>query len=122
GIVSLGDGSGTCRACHGSDNAAPPRGLGGETGSASPAVGAHQAHVRGGFMRGPIPCGDCHPPLGGATFRERVNAPGHLDSDLPAEVFPGGAAFAGLAAADGATPVYDFESASCGGVYCHGGG
>ena len=45
GAADLGDGSGTCQACHG-----------GVTG-----MGAHQVHLSATHrLRGPIPCSDCH--------------------------------------------------------------
>ena len=47
-------------------------------------------------------------------------AAGHLDSDVPAEVFPAGAGV--LARRDGADPVWDRSTATCRNVYCHGGG
>ncbi len=121
GRLSLGDSSQTCSACHGSAaNPAPPAGLNGETASTSLAVGAHQAHVQAQTWRGPIPCGDCHNDPQGATFYERVIAGGHLDTTLPAEVFP--APFQGLAAADSASPSFDRDLATCSNVYCHGAG
>jgi predicted CxxxxCH...CXXCH cytochrome family protein len=49
-------------------------------------------------------------------------AAGHIDSELPAEVFPAVAGVGTLARADGAAPVYDAANATCGSVYCHGAG
>jgi predicted CxxxxCH...CXXCH cytochrome family protein len=67
-------------------------------------------------LRGPIPCTDCH------RVPEALESDGHIDDPTPAEVFPGGASFGGLAAAGGAVPDYDFEAGTCADVYCHGGG
>jgi predicted CxxxxCH...CXXCH cytochrome family protein len=121
GSVTLGDGSQTCAACHGGmTNAAPPRGLQGETSPAALAVGLHQIHLRAGPYRGAMDCADCHDMPDGESFYEAVTSSGHIDTGLPAEVFPEGAAT--LAATGGAHPNFDRGVASCGNVYCHGGG
>ena len=119
GRLSLGDGSETCSACHGSSaNSAPPAGVNGETATSEPQVGAHQAHVVAGQFRGPLACADCHPAPAGETFIDAVIAEGHVDTLLPAEVFPPSAG--GIAFADGATPSY--ARPTCANTYCHGGG
>jgi len=117
GVVDLGDGSGTCSACHGdASSPAPPRDLSGNTAPTALGVGAHRAHVQALHrLRGPIPCGDCH-----LSTPQNVTDPGHIDTGLPARVFPQG--FSGLAGADGAQPVWDRSAATCSGSYCHGGG
>jgi predicted CxxxxCH...CXXCH cytochrome family protein len=80
-------------------------------------VGAHTSHLAATHrLRGPIPCTDCH------LVPADVASAGHLDTDLPAEVFPADPAFMSLALADGALPVWDPATTSCSGVYCHGGG
>ncbi|MBI5510740.1 MAG: CxxxxCH/CxxCH domain-containing protein [Deltaproteobacteria bacterium] len=126
GSLSLDDTAATCSACHGgAANAAPPRGVAGETEISSPAVGAHQAHVAASRFSSPIDCGACHLRPQGGTFLEAVAAPGHIDGALPAEVFPAAVGFTGLAAADHAAPVYDRTVPSdptCTGIYCHAGG
>jgi predicted CxxxxCH...CXXCH cytochrome family protein len=120
GALAIGDGSGTCSACHGgAANAAPPQALDGETATSAAPVGLHQVHVVAGNLRGPLACDDCHPTFTGATFAERYASPGHVDSLPPAEVFEAGS---GIADSEGATPAYDRDSATCGGVYCHGNG
>ncbi|MEK7703818.1 MAG: CxxxxCH/CxxCH domain-containing protein [Myxococcota bacterium] len=106
GVVSLGDGSETCNACH--DVTAM-------------ATGEHLAHVQAHVFSGPIACDACHLPPGGASFRAAVISPGHLDTALPAEVFPGGAEFPGLAAAAGFIPTFDAETGACT-SYCHSAG
>jgi predicted CxxxxCH...CXXCH cytochrome family protein len=95
GLVSVGDESGTCAACH------PNPG------------GAHASHTlaRRGLARA-LSCQECH------VVPATVGAPGHLDA-APAEVYPA-AWTPGLAARDGATPAFD--GARCANVYCHGGG
>jgi predicted CxxxxCH...CXXCH cytochrome family protein len=123
GRLSLDDMARTCSGCHGSAaNAAPPQSLSGGTSTSDPAIGAHQSHVTAKLFSGPIDCGACHVKPQGATFEQAVGAPGHIDSDLRAEVFPGGTAFAGLGAGSGAAPTFDFGTGTCNGVYCHGGG
>jgi predicted CxxxxCH...CXXCH cytochrome family protein len=116
GIVEIGDGSGPCTGCHGSGtSAAPPRGLHGELYTTALAVGAHRAHLEAPHgLRGPMACGECH------IVPTLVEAPGHIDSDLPAEVFPVGAGT--VARADGASPAWNRTTATCTGSYCHGGG
>lgn len=118
GKADLGDGSGMCWACHGEkDNPAPPGDL--QRGGAVSAVGvgAHQSHLKGSHrLRGPIPCGDCH------VVPQKLDSPGHIDDDLPAEVFPQVAGFTSLAQADEAQPRWDHGTARCADVYCHGGG
>jgi predicted CxxxxCH...CXXCH cytochrome family protein len=108
-----------CSDCHGGGaaGAAPPKDLAGETSPELVTIGAHAAHVTGEHrLRGPIPCGDCH------LEPADVSSPGHIDSAGPAEVFPGGSAFSGLASAAGSSPTWDRATATCGDAYCHGGG
>jgi predicted CxxxxCH...CXXCH cytochrome family protein len=102
GKLMLGDGSGTCSACHGTPgNPAPP-------------TGAHAAHLTATHkLRGPIACAECH------SVPDQVGSPGHLDSPPPAEVFPGPG---GLASSDGAKASWDHAAGRCADVYCHGGG
>lgn len=116
GRIDLGDGSGTCGACHGGvANAAPPRDLLGNTDKRLVSIGAHQAHVQGAHkLRGPIPCGDCH------VTPDKLDSPGHLDQVVG--VFPAGGIPGSVARADGAQPSWDHATARCTDVYCHGNG
>lgn len=115
GTVDLGDGTGACNTCHGgADGPAPPPDLSGSTSPASLGVGSHSSHVRRGRLRGPVACDACH------VMPTEVRSPGHLDSDLPAEVFPPG--LGSLASADGAAPIWARATMRCTGVYCHGNG
>lgn len=117
GVVQLGNASGKCSACHDDGKGDGPfRALGGVISPAALGAGAHEAHVRGSRLRGPIPCGDCH------VTPATNDAAGHIDTDLPAEVFPAVAGFASLASADGARPSWDRAARTCADVYCHGGG
>lgn len=112
GAIAIGKGTGDCTDCHG-----PPPDLAGNTATSAITVGVHRSHVQATHrLRGPIPCSDCH------HMPATIASSGHIDSAGPAEVFPGGGAFTGLAAQSGATPVWDRQSATCSDVYCHGGG
>jgi predicted CxxxxCH...CXXCH cytochrome family protein len=115
GTVDFGGAAAACNTCHGSAaNPAPPIDLQGRTDPSLPTVGAHQAHLNANRLSSPIACGECH------LVPSKVNDPGHLDSALPAEVFPLGSG--PLARARGATPTYSHQNATCSSVYCHGGG
>ena len=123
GKLTLGDGSKTCQACHGSaENPAPPTGLGGETDASDPGVGAHQTHLHSSTLAGKYDCAACHNMPTGDNFIAAVNAADHIDHLPPALVFPGGSLFTGIAARDNATPTYNAETRTCSGVYCHGSG
>ncbi|HET8538899.1 MAG TPA: CxxxxCH/CxxCH domain-containing protein [Anaeromyxobacter sp.] len=94
----------TCTACHGSAaNAAPPAGTRGETSESTRAVGAHQRHLAGGPLRGPMACTECH------AVPTTID---HVDGSVQL-------AFGALAATDGAAPTFDPATLSCSN-YCHG--
>jgi predicted CxxxxCH...CXXCH cytochrome family protein len=96
--------TGGCSTCHGSStNAAPPRDLLGNT--ASPKVGAHQAHLRTSNWRHQIACSACHiVPL-------TSEAPGHRDGDgISEQVF------------DTLNPAASYSGGTCSSLYCHGNG
>ena len=113
GKVEVGDGTGSCIACHGSAaNPAPPRDTNGNTGTTLVSVGAHQAHLTGEHnLSGPVACSACH------LVPAAVGSPGHLDHAPPATL-----TFSGIAVADGAMPSWSHDTASCSATYCHGGG
>lgn len=111
GQVQLGRFDDGCTACHGSGNAAPPVDLRGRSSTDAVTVGAHQSHVVNPALSDPVPCAACHAPI------DDLDDPGHIDTAWPAEV-----RFSGLATAGGATPEWDRDTATCGDVYCHGGG
>jgi predicted CxxxxCH...CXXCH cytochrome family protein len=111
GMLQVGGG---CTGCHGdATSPAPPRDLAGNLFTTAIGVGAHRAHL-GSRLSSPIACAECH------VVPAAIGDPGHIDSPLPAEVFPTGAGT--LARRDGATPVWDRQTASCATTYCHGGG
>jgi predicted CxxxxCH...CXXCH cytochrome family protein len=97
----------TCATCH---PAAAPHidgqlQIGTEAGcggchSASPASGAHQAHLAASTFRGPVACADCHAVPGA------IGDPGHIDSGAPVEVL--------------AALAWDREAETCENGWCHG--
>ncbi len=92
GRVDLGNGNGTCGACHG-------------TGSDPwPTTAAHPHHESPSITE-PIACASCH------SVPATVLAPGHLDQPLSI-------AFSGLAVARGAQATWN--GTSCTNVACHG--
>ena len=95
----------SCNGCHGSAaNAAPPTGTRGETIESQRAVGAHQKHLAGGALRGPMDCTECHV------------VPASMDhSDGAVQL-----AFGTLSRTDGASPAWDAQTLTCASTYCHG--
>lgn len=100
-----------CTACHGRPDGdalgAPPADTLGNTDTGAAGVGAHRAHLEGRGLARVVPCHECH------QVPEAVDATGHLDSELPAEL-----RFSGVATAFGAQPVY--TGGRCVDSYCHG--
>jgi predicted CxxxxCH...CXXCH cytochrome family protein len=95
-----------CNTCHGSDlNSAPPEDAEGNTATTFRGVGAHQSHVTYSPMR--FDCAECH------AKPDSLYEPGHVDSDLPAEL-----QFGVLSRTEGADPQWD--GSRCADVYCHG--
>ena len=96
-----------CFDCHGAaeqNNAAPPPAF-----WRADLVDAHQSHLRESTWHQATLCESCH------IVPDITSAAGHIDTELPAEITWGG-----IAAADDADPVYDAQTATCQGVYCHG--
>ena len=97
----------TCHSCHGTpESPAPPRDVAGETDPSKPGVGAHQKHLAGGSKSRPVECKECH------VVPATVEAPGHFDTALPAEL-----TFSGIATAGAAKPAWD--GVKCTNTYCH---
>jgi predicted CxxxxCH...CXXCH cytochrome family protein len=97
GVIEVGRTTG-CDGCHGgATSPAPPTDLAGNTATTALGVGAHQAHLRSTFLRGPVPCETCH------AVPQAVTSPGHL--------------VAGPAAV---TLAWDRDAQTCG-TWCHGG-
>lgn len=106
------EGPEACNTCHGGpQNAAPPRGLDGESLTSAPAVGAHQAHLGDGSTLMPgYDCSNCH------LVPVSYNAPGHiLDGTPAAEV-----RFSALATQSGLLTA-TYSAGTCSNSYCHGG-
>jgi predicted CxxxxCH...CXXCH cytochrome family protein len=92
GRVELGNGNGTCGACHG-------------TGSSPwPTTAAHPSHENPTITL-PIACTSCH------VVPSTLYSPGHLDGVVSVQ-------FAGLATARNAMPTWN--GSACNGVACHG--
>jgi predicted CxxxxCH...CXXCH cytochrome family protein len=92
--------------CHGSEGvAAPPRDTSGRSDLASIGVGAHRQHLGSSTWHKRIECATCH------VVPQEIGAPGHLDSELPAEV-----RLAGIG--DGG--VWNRDAQTCSSTYCHG--
>ena len=100
GTVQIGR-TGGCDGCHGSaQNPAPPTDLSGNTFTTAIGVGAHQKHLSGGGLRGPVPCTTCH------QVPSQITDPGHLHPG-PANV--------------DASLGWDRTSQTCGTAWCHRG-
>jgi predicted CxxxxCH...CXXCH cytochrome family protein len=98
GHVDLGNGDGTCAACHGTSG--DPSGW--------PTTASHPRH-RSPSQAEPVACSSCH------VVPTSVNSPGHFNASARATVQLGG-----LALARGSTPSY--VGGTCAGVACHGAG
>jgi predicted CxxxxCH...CXXCH cytochrome family protein len=94
GRVDLGDGSGTCGACHGSGD------------SAWPITNAHPSH-QSPTSASPIACATCH------AVPTNIHDPGHLDGIVRV-------AFSGHALDRASLPTWDGRA--CNAVACHGNG
>jgi len=83
GAIQIGRTAG-CDGCHGGGgDPAPPFDLAGNEFTTALGVGAHQAHLAGpSLLRAPLACSECH------AVPATVDALGHIDSPLPAEVAP----------------------------------
>lgn len=100
-----------CTGCHGQDgDPTPPVAVDGTSGTENIGVGAHQAHMRGSWLAGPVSCTECH------VMPAEANGTDHPDpSGRPAAVV-----FGGLASEASARPVWDRDNRTCAGTYCHG--
>jgi predicted CxxxxCH...CXXCH cytochrome family protein len=110
GVVDVDITALTCTSCHGDDaiGPAPPVDTSGSDDTASRGVGAHESHLGASDWHAEIACEECH------ELPATIDAAGHTDSSLPAELIWGA-----LATDDGATaPVFD--GTTCAAVYCHG--
>ena len=103
-----------CNTCHGDPapggHIFPPPDLEGDTSTTAPGVGAHVAHLVTNNLSGSIRCSNCH------KFPTSFDAPGHIDSPLPAELTFGRIAVTNR----GINSSYDYSTHSCANTYCHG--
>ncbi len=99
----------TCTTCHGADGVgpAPPMDTTGGSATSLRSVGAHASHLARSDWRRTLTCDECH------RVPATVDAAGHIDSSLPAELIWGA-----LATSDLATPTFD--GTRCTNTYCHG--
>jgi|GEM_PF-1574593 predicted CxxxxCH...CXXCH cytochrome family protein len=112
-----------CTICHGQlttgadgfTNAAAPGAGGsgvdtaGDTADTDPQVGAHRVHMEAlSAISNATDCTECH------AVPASMNASGHIDTALPAEI-----TFGSLAKTGGANPTYDPGTGTCSNVYCH---
>lgn len=119
--VEGGDVTGTgdaCAGCHGTGAPwAPAPDSRGNVERAFRGVGAHQVHLAGGALGGPVACVTCH------RIPDLLESVGHIDSALPAEV-----RFVGIAIARGLVPEVVADGTgekavvTCRNVACHGAG
>lgn len=99
-----------CSACHGRPgNPAPPKALDGSSRTSDLGVGAHDAHMLGSSIAGPVACIECH-----AQPTDMLTHP-----DINPR--PAAMTFGPLATSDGAEPAWDRSAAKCLNTYCHGG-
>jgi predicted CxxxxCH...CXXCH cytochrome family protein len=127
---TLRNGPENCSTCHGSQgNNAPPQDLEGNTSINERGVGAHQVHYKGNSEGRTLQCIECHL-LPGAVY-----VPGHIDSELPAEVFMNDSRANTTTNDDSLqfifsidpnqpryipNPVYNPTDLTCSNTYCHG--
>lgn len=111
----LDEGIPLCQRCHGggSGNAAPPTSVGGATATTEIAVGAHQAHVIAGRLRGPIGCGECH--VVPADMPEHQAGIAAIAAGTASRV-----AFGALADRGAGVATWDRVTERCSNTYCHG--
>jgi len=116
-----------CTTCHGSSTSnAPPQDLNGNTSTSERGVGSHQVHLKGGEIGKNLTCTECHNVPGG------VYTPGHVDSELPAEVFmnnprantntndPSTSQYDPSLGLFEPNPSYNSNDLTCSNTYCHG--
>jgi predicted CxxxxCH...CXXCH cytochrome family protein len=103
----------TCEKCHGSAATVPFYATSGNSTNTDPRAGAHTNHLNasaaGHAFSSNLSCSECH------RLPADVNAAGHMDTTLPADI-----AFGTLAGTGGLTPAYNAGTGVCTNVYCHG--
>lgn len=123
----LTQGPENCTTCHGSlSSYAPPKDLEGNISNSEPGVGAHQEHLKLNDVGKPVWCSECH------IVPQSLYAPGHIDSDQPAEVIFNGPRSLTVTNEPGTSeydpslptfepdPSFDYSALTCANTYCHG--
>jgi len=110
GTVEAASGAASCTSCHGDATRspagiapAPPRDTKGNTATTAAGVGAHQAHLQAGPLRGALACADCHT----------------VPSDTAHSTQPLDLTWGALAKSGGVTPSWNGTALTCAN-YCHG--
>jgi predicted CxxxxCH...CXXCH cytochrome family protein len=100
-----------CTGCHGQNNdPTPPPAVDGTFSMEHIGVGAHQVHMSGSKLAGPVACSECH------VLPTVANGTDHPDPlGRPAPVV-----FGPLASRESAMPVWNRSALTCSGTYCHG--
>ena len=116
-----GNGFETCNLCHGNaDHIYPPKSLAGNLNPTDYGVGAHVNHLITDTTQRiskPVPCGECHLPVGGFNDTNHIN-PAHLGiasvvfGTLSKTITGGGSIVP--------NPSFDKATQKCSNVYCHG--
>jgi predicted CxxxxCH...CXXCH cytochrome family protein len=113
----VAEGGDVCLRCHGganaAGNAAPPKAIDGGTATTELGVGAHQAHLVAGRLRGPIACNECH--VVPADMQEHEAGIAAIAAGTAQRV-----TFGPLADAGPAVAAWNRASAKCSSTYCHG--
>jgi predicted CxxxxCH...CXXCH cytochrome family protein len=117
GKRDVGDGNGTCSACHGYTGSTQFQDLLRQTDPTGIGVGAHAAHVNASHrLSAPIACTECH---GNVAITPDTSR--HTVTGLGVNIFAAGGS-AKLSGLEGAQPKWDRMTARCSTNYCHGGG
>jgi predicted CxxxxCH...CXXCH cytochrome family protein len=108
------EGPEACNTCHGSfgnpEMISPPRDIDGNIETTVRGVGAHSSHLYENEITNKLPCNECH------KVPQNLYDPGHVDSQLPAEVILGD-----LSKRNGSiNAIYNTDDQTCSNTYCHG--
>lgn len=119
GCHSFPGGPEACNTCHGifanPMRIAPPSDLSNNFESTFAGVGAHVSHLYENSSGKKVECYECH------TVPKKLSDGGHIDPDMKAEIVWGDLAKLRVSGVDPAIlPEYNFSTATCRNVYCHG--
>ncbi len=100
-----------CTGCHGqNDDPTPPPAVNGSFDTKDIAVGAHLTHMQDGVVALSVGCMECHIGHNAADGTEHPDPLGR----------PAAVDFGVVAQRDSASPVWDRQTKTCVGTYCHG--